>query len=428
MHVTLLAIGSRGDVQPMIALARGLKARGHHARIATHSNFQSFVEGLGLEYFPLSGDSSKFYGGPMGTAFRDRLTLDQQRYKRFIETYLATYAARLVRECQAACRDTDLIVSWPWTRTGLLLSELYGVPAALLSLAPPTYLATRSFANPYHGSFGVDLSPDQTHATWDTTAKSFETGAKMYAQWRAEVGLPAQSLDDELAAHIEAAQIFAWSPVVLPKPDEWHERIHVSGFLTLRHEQDFEPPPTLVEFLDDGPPPVLFGFGSNVGHHSGLDNESLTEIVVRAVERAGVRALFISGFGGLQPGKHGDDILVTNGVLYSWLLPRCAAMVHHGGAGSMSDGLHAGRPSLGVPFGFDQPLWAQRIHDIGVAPAPIPAQDLTVERLTEAVRQLVEDPSLADGARRVAAALAAEDGVERAVELLERWTLATDFD
>lgn len=406
----------------MIALARGLEARGHRARVATHANFRGFVESVGLEYAPLSGDSSKFYGGPTGTAFRDRLTLDKRRYKRFIEQYLAAYATQLLRECQAACAGTELIVSWPWTRTGLTLSEYYGVPVALLSLAPPTYLATASFANPYHGGFAADLTPAQTLATWDATPESFATGAELHARWRAELGLPAQSLEAEFAAHVSAPQLLAWSPTVLPKPPEWHERVHVTGFLTFEHGHDFEPPPALVEFLDEGPPPVLFGFGSNVGHHSGLDTQSLTDTVVRAVERAGVRALFISGFGGLEAGRHGDHILVINNVLYSWLLPRCAGIVHHGGAGSMSDGLRAGCPSLAVPFGFDQPLWAQRIHDIGVAPPPIPVAALAVEPLAAAVRTLVDDPSLRARAQQIAVSLAAEDGVGRAASLLERWT------
>lgn len=158
-----------------------------------------------------------------------------------------------------------------------------------------------------------------------------------------------------------------------------------------------------------GPPPVYVGFGSMGSRNP----EETADLILDALARAGQRGIIHAGWGGLRRVDLPDSVLMVDGVPFSWLFPRVAAVVHHGGAGTTSAGLRAGGPSVVVPFFGDQPFWGQRVADLGAGPAPIPRKKLTAERLAEAIRAAVTDEAMRQRAADLGAKIQAEDGIAR---------------
>jgi sterol 3beta-glucosyltransferase len=153
---------------------------------------------------------------------------------------------------------------------------------------------------------------------------------------------------------------------------------------------------------------------------SSRNPKETADLVLEAVARTGQRAIIHAGWGGLQRTDLPDSVLMVDGVPFSWLFPRVAAVVHHGGAGTTSAGLRAGVPSVVVPFFGDQPYWGQRVVDLGVGPAPIPRKKLTAERLVQAIQTAVTDQTMRQRAAELGAKIRAEDGVARAVAVVEQ--------
>jgi UDP:flavonoid glycosyltransferase YjiC (YdhE family) len=190
----------------------------------------------------------------------------------------------------------------------------------------------------------------------------------------------------------------------------------VTGYWFLDPAADWTPPSALVEFLATGPPPVYVGFGS-MGNQS---PEETADLVVQALLQAGQRGIILSGWSGLRTAEKPDSVFMLDSAPFSWLFPRVAAVVHHGGAGTMAAGLRAGVPSIVVPFFGDQPYWGQRVVELGVGPQPIPRRRLTAERLAKAIQQAVSDQPMRQRATELGARIRAEDGVGRAVAIVEQ--------
>jgi sterol 3beta-glucosyltransferase len=142
--------------------------------------------------------------------------------------------------------------------------------------------------------------------------------------------------------------------------------------------------------------------------------------VVGAVEKAGLRAVIATGWGGLEVGSVPDGVHVVEAVPHAWLFPRTIGVVHHGGAGTTAAGLLAARPTLVCPVRGDQGFWAQRLRDLGAGPAPLPVRRLDVDELAERLRMLGREVSYRRRALAVSEQLWLEDGVANAVRTLEQ--------
>jgi sterol 3beta-glucosyltransferase len=238
-------------------------------------------------------------------------------------------------------------------------------------------------------------------------------------EWRQEtLDLPPLSLlGPEYRRDRVIPMLYAYSARISPRPHDWPAWRHVTGYWFLETPADWAPPPELLDFLEDGPPPVWVGFGSMVAS----DAQRQTDLVLAALRRAGKRAILQTGWGGLGQGAVGSDIYVVRAVEHHWLFPRAAGVVHHGGGGTTAAGLRAGAPSVVTPFFADQFYWADRVRKLGAGPPPISHHQLTVENLAAALRTATEDEGIRARAQRVGEALRAEDGVARAVEIFESY-------
>lgn len=416
MHITIIAVGSQGDVQPYVALGVGLKSAGHHVQIATLSNYKEFVESYGLSFAEVKGNPREWLETPDGLAWIESgpSTLGfYQGLKRFMSPVLET----LLPTTFAACRQSDLILYSTLAASGPHIGEKLNRPSFPVMLQP--VYSTGEFASVL--AYSTKKAPAAynklTHFIADQIL--WQAMRTPINEWRrTHLALspspllgPTPRLREE-----KVPQFLAYSQHVLPRPKDWAEHIHVTGYWFLNRQSSWEPPAELVRFLEGGSPPVYIGFGSMTSR----DPEQTTRKVVKALELSGQRGILLSGWSGL--GGHGlpDTVYCVKSVPHDWLFPRVAAVVHHGGAGTTASGLRAGVPSILTPFFADQFFWAKRVAALGVGPNYIPHSSLTAEGLAEAVRAATQNPGMIHQAKQLGEKIRAENGVETAVHMLEK--------
>jgi len=412
MRCTIFALGTRGDVEPLIALGVGLKAAGVDVRVAAQRDFAATVEERGLEYFPVAGQSSSFFRGPAGNALRERMQSDAE-FQRFFDNYLAVGFARILNDFWEACRDADVVLAW--MNAGGPIAERLRIPVFVCGICPVPHLPTGAFANPYLGSAPEHPGWLANRRTWRANEQAAKIGETALNRWRADtLGLPATGWRDDWARMRRLPHLLGYSPTVLPRPRDWKPWVHVTGFWFLGDPGTYQPPAELQAFLDAGPPPIGIGFSSLVGRNP----TAVTRAVIDGVAEAGQRAVLLTGLGGLKGVTFPSHVWPVTAVPHDWLFPRISAMVHHGGAGTTGVATRHGLPQLGVPFGYDQMLWANQIHQLGIGPAPIPAEVITTERLVPALREIAANPRMRDRATEISARIRAEDGIGTAVSII----------
>ncbi|KAK8611512.1 hypothetical protein V6N13_131560 [Hibiscus sabdariffa] len=301
LQIVMLIVGTRGDVQPFVAIGKRLQADGHRVRLATHSNFKDFVTSAGLEFFPLGGDPKVLAGSeasPSPLPFN--LFPDMVKNKGF----LPSVPSEIPTQRQQ-------------------LKEI------IFSLLPAC----------------VGNDPD-SNARFDV---------------------------DAIIAN--------------PPAYDWGPKIDVVGFCFLDLASSYEPPDSLVKWLEDGKKPIYIGFGSLPVQ----EPERMTQIIVQALEKTGQRGIINKGWGGLgYLAEPKDFVYLLDNCPHDWLFLQCVAVVHHGGAGTTAAGLKAACPTTIVPFFGDQPFWGERVHGRGVGPAPIPVEELSLEKLVHAIHFMLD--------------------------------------
>ncbi|MFF0431662.1 glycosyltransferase [Streptomyces sp. NPDC004327] len=391
MRISIITAGSRGDVAPFTGLGRCLLEAGHQVAVAAHPPFAALIGECGLEYLPLPGDPQELI------RTRGRTSSPEEA-----QAVMTAFLDGLADGVAAAVADrTDLVLTAfgpaPLSQTA---GEALGVPVIGTYLAPA--FATRQF--PLPGAPGADdLGPEGNLAAGQTVLRRAEDLlADAVTRLRTRLGLPA---DAPSAPGKDIRPVFhGFSPLVVPRPADWPSQVEVAGYWWPCRPHGWQPPAELLDFLQAGPPPVFIGFGSMAPGQG----ERLGELVAAAVKQAGVRAVVQTGWAEMSGG--GDDVLVVGDLPHDWLFPRMAAVVHHAGAGTTGAGLRAGVPAVPVPVMADQPFWAARLHHLGVAPRPLPFQDLTAETLGAAITTCITEQVYRRRAAELAHHINAEDG------------------
>src|SRR5579883_1161510 len=382
MQITIIAGGSRGDVQPYVALGKGLKEAGHTVRMLSSDDFHDLATDYGLDFFTTGGSAQA-----VAQDMRERLgrgnTLRSLSEMREVSQL---QAIRSAERGLIACQGSDLILGGlSGLFSGQALSENLGIPLLLAYLVP--FEPTREFP-------GVLTPIPQTPLTRWLNRPSHRIAQQIMWQTfrvgenkaRTEVlHLPPSSFWGPFAAvrKQKLPTLFGYSPQVLPQPQDWDASLHVTGYWFLEPPQGWTPPADLVQFLQSGPPPVYIGFGSM----SSNKPEEAADMVLQALARTGQRGVLYAGWGGLKKEQLPENVFMTGSVPHSWLFPRMAAVVHHGGVGTTAAGFAAGVPSIITPFFADQPFWAQQAYRLGVGTKPIARKRLTADNLTEAIQR-----------------------------------------
>jgi sterol 3beta-glucosyltransferase len=410
MRIALMTIGTQGDVQPFVALALRLKSRGHDVVLATPGDFEAFVSSYGVPYQSLGGNIQAL--------------LSQARFDKAMSAGALSNVPALLRQglelVDAAARagwqaaqGADLLVLNMNTSFGIDFGEALGIPVAML--APQPLVPTGDFPLCIFG--GRDMGRVLNRLSY-----SGMNGQQAYFN-RARKSLRKDLLGlgplrrGGFFRDVDGSRLtvlHCYSPLVSPRPADWPGSAHVTGYFRLADNSGWQPSEAFRSFLAAGEAPVYIGFGSMP-----FGAERNTAILNKAIALWGGRAVVARGWGGIDPSALPASVFAIDHAPHDRLFAHVRAVVHHGGAGTTSAGLHLGRPSFVVPQTVDQPFWANRVHALGCGPTPVPLKALTPETLAANLTDLVSDPDYALAAERLAFRLAEEDGTAVASAILE---------
>ncbi|PBP25882.1 UDP-Glycosyltransferase/glycogen phosphorylase [Diplocarpon rosae] len=446
LNVVIHVVGSRGDVQPFLALGKTLKATyGHRVRLATHPTFKVFVEDNGLEFFSIGGDPSELMAfmvknpglmpgfdslksGDVGKRRKGMEEIVLGCWRSCIEagnglgappkTSSSTdnfgFDAGINMESNPNDRPfiADAIIANPPSFAHIHIAEKMGIPLHMMFTMPwsPTQQFPHPLANIQSSNADVNMTNFISYALVEMM--TWQGLGDVINRFRERaLGLEPISLiwAPGMLSRLRVPYTYCWSPALIPKPKDWGQHISISGFYFLSLASSYTPEPELAAYLAAGPSPVYIGFGSIVVD----DPDAMTKMIFEAVKKAGVRALVSKGWGGLGA----DALVLPEGVFmlgnvpHDWLFQHVSCVVHHGGAGTTAAGIATGKPTVVVPFFGDQPFWGAMVCRAGAGPVPIPNKQLTSDKLAAAITEALKSETL-ERARELGAKIHEEKGCE----------------
>jgi len=411
MLISIFAMGSRGDVQPYLALGLALKKAGAQVRLVTLEAFADFVRSLGLECYPIPGDLA----GVMNSAVADNARQADNPLK-FLFSFneLKKLGFSLQGHFFAACQDADLIVYHPGLAIGYFTAQERGIPSVLA--APFPLAPTRAYPSLifYDGPRLGGAYNLLTHRIFKQLFWMVSRGG-VADFWKKEFGRLPADFGSPISRQTRATHptVVSCSPHVFPQAADFPPHVHHTGFWFLDDEPGWTPPAALTDFLERGPAPVYVGFGS-IGDPKQAAQTART--VAEALQLAGQRGILATGWQGGSDETLPDTTFTLESAPHAWLFPRMAAVVHHGGAGTTAAGLRAGVPTVVIPHGLDQPAWARRVRELGVGTS-LAHKRLTAERLAEAI-QFVLKSEVREAAKGLGAKIQSENGAEIAARII----------
>ena len=350
MRVLLSTIGSRGDVQPLVAIALELKAIGQDVRLCVPPDFRDWIEDLGMPVMPI-GPELRSTAKANPSAAR----LEPERRRQMMEGTVATQfetIAAAAHGCDVIVGATALQIAAP------SVAERMGIPYVFAAYCP-TVLPSPHHAPPVLAMLGdvpAPSTPDYSELWARDALRWNDTWASVLNSHRASLGLPPVS--DVRRYLLTDRPWLAADPALAPWPDPADESVFQSGAWILRDERPLSP--ELEAFLDAGEPPVYFGFGSVRAP------EFLSRVMIESARALGRRAIVFRGWADLPLIDDAPDCLAIGEVNQQALFKRVAAVVHHGGAGTTTAAARAGAPHVVIPQHYDQHYWAQRVHHLGI--------------------------------------------------------------
>ncbi|KAI7905720.1 uncharacterized protein BX663DRAFT_500680 [Cokeromyces recurvatus] len=453
LHITCLTIGSRGDVQPYLALCNELKKDGHRCRIATHPEYKDWIIQHDIEFKSIGGDPGQLMKVCIDNSFLSVSFIKEGT--KFFYSWFET----LLESAYEACKGTDVIIESPSAMIGVHMAEKLQIP--YFRSMPFPFTRTTKFPHPFaaQSPAGGRIYNDMTYVMIDV---ALWAGTSKYVnRFRRDVlELPPTNLDRlELW---KVPYIYSFSPTVVHPPKDWSDYIHCTGYWFLDNpDLKWKPDPKLVNFLnnsDDKRPIVYIGFGSIIVPNA----VETTLTIVESVLEANIRAIICKGWstrvttentnnsissssskklkhkksksvGDAGAIKQANDeqeqdseslldqypgtIYHIDSVPHDWLFPQIQGVVHHGGAGTTAAGLRAGLPTVIKPFFGDQRFWGQRVEELQVG---ICLNKLTKHYLTEALITITQNKSLISKAQLIGETIRKENGPRNAVECIYR--------
>ncbi|MBX4148202.1 glycosyltransferase [Paenibacillus lautus] len=413
MKIKLLTIGTRGDVQPFIALARGLQNNGHDVVICTSQDFEGFVRGHGVGFAPIQANIMKLAQSAEG---KRMLGSNPFEIMKQMKKLIYPMMQQMLDDLWTASQDADCLIYHPKAFAGYDIAQKLNIP--VFAAHPiPIIAPTGAFTNP--------ILPFTFRNRW-LNEKSYHLNRfmllsfkKLLNTWRRDtLHLPPRSLfSDDL--HVNGRDIpvlYGCSPSIIPFDPKWKDRVCMEGVWFLE-DTDWDPPRELESFIASGSPPIVISYSSMPLKHP----DHVLEMTMQALRQTGQRGIILVGWSGMQVSGNGaENILCIQEAPHAWLFPRAAGVIHHGGAGTTAAVLRAGKPMTISPFNADQPFWAKRMYELGVSTKPIPEKSMSVASLAERIAELTSHSTLTANVMALSDKISEERGVDRTVDFIER--------
>ncbi len=401
MKAVLSPIGSRGDVQPLVALALELRKRGHEVVFGAPPNFEDWIESLGLSFRTVGIDI--------------QAAIETEYSKARNPFFVAKFFAGLVADQFAglepiANEEADVVIGAGGQIAANSLAERLGVPYVYVAYCPnfirstyhpPTFYKWQTLPRLFNWLFW------KVYCVAGNTATRGPVNAA-----RERWGLP--SLREIYSYVFEPGHVLlATDRIIGSFPPDFGDHVETTGFFFL--DNDEELPEELCAFIDGGEPPIYLGFGS-----APIDDVAAVDrVIARAVEETGSRVVVSAGPSELGSTGLPDSCFVTGPVSHEALFPRMAAVAHHGGAGTTAAAARSGRPQIVIPHSADQYYWAHRVWEVGAGTKPLDFRRLSTNRLADRFRAANEEEGLEDVAREVADQIRERKGVAEAADRIE---------
>ena len=399
MEIVIPTIGSRGDVQPFIALAQGLKRAGHHPVLASHPVMRLLVESRGVRFAPIGPDIDLAAEVDIIRRNAKNTAVGLIRGMRFGFKMLECSHDDILEQC----RNADLVVVPTAIAAGKNEAEILGHPYLSVSLMPWAIpwddperpLFKRIIYNVIDGLVNL-------------------ISARPLNRIRRRQGLPPVGKEGFSSTRLNLIPV---SPEVYNPNPLWAHHHHMVGYWFADDPDNWEPPEHLEAFLNSGESPILISLGAmSLGEGDALDAVSL---FMDAIQRAEIRGIIQGWEAAVEKINLPSSISAVGSVPHSWLLPRCSGIVHHGGYGTTAAGLRAGLPALVIPHVIDQFYWGQKVYELGVGPKPIRRSNLEIKGLADSLVDLARNEKLRITASSLGEQIRSEDGVTNAVKLIE---------
>ncbi len=411
MKISLLTYGSRGDVEPFIALAQGLAHAGHEVRLAAPRVFDPSLDSSQIEFFGLPGDP-----GQLVARLVDKAGRNQWRMILAMGDFVLPLALEVSEIASKAAEKADLIVhSFLLTSLGYELARRQGIPDISAQLFP-VFCSTVDFpaptfpALPLGGTYHRLTHQFVSQIFWQGSRSLYKLARRKHPALPPLTGWPFDRRN-----HRQTPILYAFSPSVISPPEDWGPHAHITGYWFPQVSSHWKPDPVILDYLADGPPPLAVAFGSTASRRL----PGVFEMVLEALKLTRQRAILV-GAGGPAL-ESSPEVLWIPQVPYELLFPRAVAILHHGGAGTTGKGLRAGVPNIVLPFTSDQPFWGRRVYDLGAGPKPLAPRRLTVVKLAAAIDAAINNVDMRQRAAQIGRAIQQEDGVSQAVALIEQY-------
>jgi vancomycin aglycone glucosyltransferase len=401
MRVLLSTIGSRGDVQPLVALALQLKALGQEVRLCVPPDFRDWIEGMGIPLTPIGPEVRKF---AVSTPAVPPVKPSPEQQRQMIESTVTTQFETI----SAAARDCDIIVGATALQVAApSVAEKLGIPYFFAAYSPAV-LPSPHHAPPVLGILGDKPSSAMSDYSelWIQDAQRWNvTWASVLTSHRAALGL--DPISDVRSYVLTTQPWLAADPTLAPWPDPADQAVFQTGAWILMDERPLSA--KLESFLEAGEPPIYFGFGSTRAP------EDLSQVMISSARALGRRAIISQGWADLSVVDNQSDCLSIGDVNVLALFKRVAAVVHHGGAGTTTAAARGGAPQVVIPQHYDQHYWAGRVQQLGIGTAHAPGT-ATTDSLTSALDQALQ-PDISARAQSIATAVR-DDGAQVAAQRL----------
>ncbi|MGR9099127.1 MAG: glycosyltransferase [Gammaproteobacteria bacterium] len=412
MKFGLQTWGSNGDIRPMIALADGLRKAGHEATLTVSSidnrDYGDLCRELGIGYRQIPATIEFNMPEFAQRTFRMN-TL--QWVRALLEEVFHPYEREIYRAAQHLAEENDCLIGHHFLYPVKMAAAKQGLPHVSVTFchAAIPCATLPPFRFPDLGAFVNRLEWEAMNAAFDWALKK-RLGRLWFSEGMAGFRhvYPALLTSDRL-------NLVAVDPVFCPAPSEWAPVHRACGFLNLpATAESWRMPDSLTRFLEAGDPPVYMTFGSLQQAVA----EWAMELFVEAAERANVRAVIQSGSPNYPAGIQRGDLYFIGRHPHQPLFRRCAAVVHHGGAGTTHSATLSGCPSVVVPFMDEQLFWGCRLEKLGLGGKPLPADQVTASALAGRIAAVVESGRMRNEARRIGGEMGRRDGVSEAVGLI----------
>ena len=425
-RILITTFGTAGDLNPFVALALGLKTRGHDVTFAVEDNFRPTLVDVGFDTMQrMSGAIDPTFAFSQWQLYESSFPFRSVRA--IIARYIVPTLASKVEDLRVASEGVDLIVAPSEQFAASIVSELTGIPWATVNLSPVSIPSVHIKPHPWPPPLPAPLQRLANGMQWRVATMALRCMAdRPINTIRARYGLPPwrnQLTTGNLSPRLAAIAV---SPAFVPVQPDWPPYLGVTGFCFWDTPASWSESAELTSFLDGSKPVVAVSSGS-ISRQVGRVFERFYDVSIEAVQQVGARALVVGAPPGCLPDPLPDEVLTLPFAPFSEVYPRCSAVIHHGGIGTTAQGLRAGVPALVVPWGFDQFFTAAQVVRIGTG-RWMSRRSFTVRQAANALHSLLQkDSRYRQRARAVAAQIAEEDRVANLCAAIERLLRATEW-